>query len=85
MNSHETALAKDLDQTRDTLARDIAEYQSIHDKYAQARKDSTAYAGRAQSTLHQSVVEHSYFVLWGTIAALATLGAAYFFRKPSES
>lgn len=85
INSHDAALTEDLDQTRDQLARDIAEYQSIHDKYAEAKKDSTAYAGRVQSTLYQSVMEHSYFVLWGTVAALATLGAAYFFEKRPSS
>jgi len=85
INADDTTLTKDLLSTREQLAHDIAEYQTIHDKYAKAKKDSTAFAGQMQSSMYQSTVEHSYFVMWGTIAALATLGAAYFFKKKTSS
>lgn len=85
INSHDSVITKDILSTREQLAHDIAEYQTIHDKYAKAKKDSTAFAGQMQSTMYQSTVEHSYFVMWGTIAALATLGAAYFFKKKTSS
>ena len=81
VNNTESSMEEGLQETEAKLAKDIAEYQKIHEKYGKAKKASTAYAGRVQSTNYQSVMEQSYFMLWASVAALATFGAAYFFRK----
>lgn len=81
VNDTESSMEEGLQETEAKLAKDIAEYQKIHEKYGKAKKASTAYAGRVQSTNYQSVMEQSYFMLWASVAALATFGAAYFFRK----
>ena len=85
VNDTESAIEKDLEKSQVKLAEDIAEYQKLHEKYGSAKKASTAYAGRIQSTNYQSVMEQSYFMIWASVAALATFGAAYFFRKRNIS